>query len=76
MKCTECQMENIEGALFCEECGAKLEAAAADTSTVSGSEGGVLVLASPTGASWRSQQRTKWSSAGKIPSAKCSRTWT
>lgn len=26
MKCTECQMENIEGALFCEECGAKLEA--------------------------------------------------
>ncbi len=28
MKCTECQMENIEGALFCEECGAKLEAEA------------------------------------------------
>jgi hypothetical protein len=26
MKCTACQMENIEGALFCEECGAKLEA--------------------------------------------------
>jgi pSer/pThr/pTyr-binding forkhead associated (FHA) protein len=26
MKCTECQMENIQGALFCEECGAKLEA--------------------------------------------------
>ncbi len=26
MKCKECQMENIEGALFCEECGAKLEA--------------------------------------------------
>jgi len=25
MKCTQCQMENIEGALFCEECGAKLE---------------------------------------------------
>jgi pSer/pThr/pTyr-binding forkhead associated (FHA) protein len=25
MKCTACQMENIEGALFCEECGAKLE---------------------------------------------------
>jgi len=24
MKCKECQMENIEGALFCEECGAKL----------------------------------------------------
>jgi len=27
MKCTECQMENIDGALFCEECGAKLETA-------------------------------------------------
>jgi len=26
MKCSQCQMENIEGALFCEECGAKLEA--------------------------------------------------
>jgi uncharacterized membrane protein YvbJ len=25
MKCKECQMENIEGALFCEECGSKLE---------------------------------------------------
>lgn len=25
MKCTQCQMENIEGALFCEECGAQLE---------------------------------------------------
>ncbi len=24
MKCKECQMENIEGALFCEECGARL----------------------------------------------------
>lgn len=26
MKCKECTMENIEGAIFCEECGAKLEA--------------------------------------------------
>lgn len=26
MKCSQCQMENIEGALFCEECGSKLEA--------------------------------------------------
>jgi len=26
MKCKECETENIEGALFCEECGAKLEA--------------------------------------------------
>ncbi len=25
MKCKECQKENIEGALFCEECGARLE---------------------------------------------------
>ena len=25
MKCKECQVENIEGALFCEECGARLE---------------------------------------------------
>jgi pSer/pThr/pTyr-binding forkhead associated (FHA) protein len=25
MKCKECQMENIEGALFCEECGAKMD---------------------------------------------------
>ena len=26
MICTECQMENIDGALFCEECGARLVA--------------------------------------------------
>ena len=25
MKCTQCQRENIVGALFCEECGAQLE---------------------------------------------------
>ena len=25
MKCKECDMENIDGALFCEECGAKLD---------------------------------------------------
>lgn len=25
MKCKECQMENIDGAFFCEECGAKLD---------------------------------------------------
>ena len=30
MKCTACQMENIDGALFCEECGAKLEAVTLD----------------------------------------------
>ncbi len=28
MKCKECQAENIEGALFCEECGAKLDGVA------------------------------------------------
>ncbi len=47
MKCKECQMENIEGALFCEECGAKLEEkpmneAGAET-------GGKLMLATPDG---------------------------
>lgn len=49
MKCTECQMENIEGAIFCEECGAKLEAAAElqDTAVVAG---GRLVLATGDGA--------------------------
>ncbi|OGW34569.1 MAG: hypothetical protein A2010_03815 [Nitrospirae bacterium GWD2_57_9] len=50
MKCTECNMENIEGAIFCEECGAKLEAAAAsDKSMASDNEGAGLVLASPSG---------------------------
>ena len=49
MKCTECKMENIEGALFCEECGAKLEEkpelfeAGAETSDTH------LVFASPDG---------------------------
>ncbi len=50
MKCKECQAENIDGALFCEECGAKLEAAvempaAAET----GGGKGCLVLASSDG---------------------------
>ncbi len=49
MKCKECQMENIEGALFCEECGAKLdeksELMGAETETA----GAKLVLASPDG---------------------------
>ena len=49
MKCKECQMENIEGALFCEECGTRLEEKAelADRAV----EAGVaeLVLASPDG---------------------------
>jgi pSer/pThr/pTyr-binding forkhead associated (FHA) protein len=49
MKCKECQMENIEGALFCEECGAKLdekpEILGADIVT----GGTKLVFASPEG---------------------------
>jgi len=48
MKCKECQTENIEGALFCEECGAKLEEKVAFIE--SAEEGGaVLVLTSPDG---------------------------
>ena len=48
MKCKECQTENIEGALFCEECGAKLEEKVAFIE--SAEEGGAeLVLTSPDG---------------------------
>jgi pSer/pThr/pTyr-binding forkhead associated (FHA) protein len=39
MKCTACQMENIEGALFCEECGAKLDAGLEQQETAVVSEG-------------------------------------
>jgi pSer/pThr/pTyr-binding forkhead associated (FHA) protein len=44
-------MENFEGALFCEECGAKLEAMSEgkDIAVEMGSEGTSLVLASPDG---------------------------
>lgn len=50
MKCTECQMENIDGALFCEECGAKLETANEMFETEGESEGGSqLVLKSSKG---------------------------
>ncbi len=51
MKCTECQMENIEGALFCEECGAKLETAneLKDAAEAVAGEGVALVLTSPNG---------------------------
>ena len=45
MKCTACQTENIEGALFCEECGVKLET----INVESEGEGTVLVLASSDG---------------------------
>jgi len=48
MKCKECQTENIEGALFCEECGTKLEENAV---LLEGAEkgGAQLVLMSPEG---------------------------
>jgi pSer/pThr/pTyr-binding forkhead associated (FHA) protein len=51
MKCTECQMENIEGALFCEECGAKLEERAELLENAeAGEETDIkLVLATPEG---------------------------
>ncbi len=49
MKCTECQRENIEGALFCEECGAKLEALNELQETAVESPAVLLVLASPDG---------------------------
>jgi len=39
MKCKECQMENIEGALFCEECGAKLETMSELQDSTSGTGG-------------------------------------
>ncbi len=53
MKCKECQMENIEGALFCEECGAKLtegsEILETDVEIGVGTDAARLVLASSDG---------------------------
>jgi pSer/pThr/pTyr-binding forkhead associated (FHA) protein len=49
MKCKECQMENIEGALFCEECGAKLTDEPEILDTGVEKEVEHLVLASPDG---------------------------
>jgi pSer/pThr/pTyr-binding forkhead associated (FHA) protein len=49
MKCTACQMENIEGALFCEECGAKLEAPAAQQENAAAGEAR-MIFAMPDGA--------------------------
>lgn len=46
MKCTQCHMENIEGALFCEECGAQLDA---QQETVKEHPAERLVLASADG---------------------------
>ncbi len=49
MKCKECQMENIEGALFCEECGAKLDEKLESVGMDAEAFGTKLVLASPDG---------------------------
>jgi pSer/pThr/pTyr-binding forkhead associated (FHA) protein len=49
MKCTQCQTENIEGALFCEECGAQLEMANEQQETAKESLTERLVLASADG---------------------------
>jgi pSer/pThr/pTyr-binding forkhead associated (FHA) protein len=49
MKCTQCQMENIEGALFCEECGAQLESKNEQQETMKESPAERLVLASADG---------------------------
>jgi len=49
MKCKECQTENIEGALFCEECGASLEEKIESVGMDAEMAGTKLVLASPEG---------------------------
>lgn len=49
MKCKECQMDNIEGALFCEECGAKLEDQAGFIAAAEDAGGTQLVLTSAEG---------------------------
>ncbi len=49
MKCKECQTENIEGALFCEECGAKLEEKLESAGMDAETFGTKLVLTSPEG---------------------------
>jgi pSer/pThr/pTyr-binding forkhead associated (FHA) protein len=49
MKCKECKMENIEGALFCEECGAKLEEMTDLVETAVEGGNTNIVLATPDG---------------------------
>jgi pSer/pThr/pTyr-binding forkhead associated (FHA) protein len=51
MNCKQCQMENIEGALFCEECGVQLEAVdeVKDSAGAMAGEGTALVFATPGG---------------------------
>jgi len=46
MKCKECQMENIEGALFCEECGAKMTGQLEVSESFAGAGAAQLVLES------------------------------
>jgi len=66
MLCKQCQMENIEGALFCEECGAQLEnvSGAKDAARETAGAGRPWCSRPPTAANWRSRPRTKWSSQG------------
>jgi hypothetical protein len=49
MKCTECQMENIDGALFCEECGTKLGTGRELAGAAEGTSSPQLVLMSSDG---------------------------
>ncbi len=49
MKCKECQTDNIEGALFCEECGAKLEEEKHELLESDAETGGRLTFATPDG---------------------------
>ena len=51
MLCKQCQMENIEGALFCEECGAQLEnvSGAKDAARETAGAGAALVFKSSDG---------------------------
>jgi pSer/pThr/pTyr-binding forkhead associated (FHA) protein len=49
MKCKECQMDNIEGALFCEECGTKMDEQAGLLETLQETNGAQLVFATQDG---------------------------
>ncbi len=49
MKCKACEAENIEGALFCEECGAKITESLKTAGSAAGEERGHLSLTSSDG---------------------------
>ncbi len=49
MKCKECQMENVDGALFCEECGARLDEKPELLETAAEPASAQLVFTSPDG---------------------------